>query len=101
MAQQAATQQAAPQQAAPQQAAPQQAATPQQAAPQPAMQQTLQEQKQKAQKATAAKKLHQAQDFNQLVKNVNAILGNAMLRMKRDRKLFQKAQSDADQKKNG
>jgi len=97
--QQAATQQAATQQAATQQAAPQQAAT-QQAAPQPAMQQTLQEQKQKAQKATAAKKLHQAQDFNQLVKNVNAILGNAMLRMKRDRKLFQKAQSDADQKKN-
>jgi len=67
---------------------------PQEAAPQP----TPQEQQQKAQKATAAKKMHQAQDFNKLVKNVNTILDSAILQMKRDRKLFRKAQSDEDQK---
>lgn len=94
--QQAQQQQASQQQQAPQQQAPRQAPQQQQAPQQHAQQQQAQQPQQQQQQP--ATKVSKAQEFNDLVTEVNTLLDDAMLKLKKDKELFKKSSSDASAK---
>merc|ERR1711959_1691 len=77
---------------------------PQQAQPPPQVQGQVQRQqpqptKEDLQKAEADKKVHQAQNFNKLVKETDTLLDDAMIQMKKDRKMFRHAIKDGTDKR--